>query len=138
MTSMCHSFRLKGWVGTQLPAVFSKSVSLRCPCPNFLQGRQPNLSSKPTFVNTSSSNSFPKVPQLTSTNTESIPRLHRVYFDPVSLSFLKAEPLVLSSIHLHTHSLNTASTAWQVLNKMNEFKLHLDSNSKIHIPREFK
>lgn len=97
---MCHSLQLKGWVGTQLPVVFSKSVTLGSDDLTlifFKEKKQPNLSSKPTFEITSLRKSFPNVPHLTS---QIISSYAKVYFAPVIASFLRAGTLILSFIHL--------------------------------------
>lgn len=127
---MYHSFQLKGWAETQLPIVFRKCYfSLRYSYPNFQENDHLIFPQNLLLRMLPSQSLSPKL-LLNCTNTESFPLLYMVYFAPITAIFLGAGTLILCFIHLLICSLNPASAAWQILNKMNKFKLHLDSNHK--------
>lgn len=128
---MCHSLQLKEWVGTQLPVVFSKSVTLDDLTLIFFKEKATQFLFKAHFRDYFLKKVFP----LCFPFNQIISSYAKVYFAPFIASFLRAGNLILSFIHLHICSLNTWSPIWQILDKMNEFKLHLDGNRKIHISR---
>lgn len=83
MTSICHSFQLKGWVETQLPIVFRESVTLvRCSYPNFLQGNDHLIFPQSLPLRILPPQSLSPKLRLTYTNTQSFPLLYRVNFAP--------------------------------------------------------
>ena len=126
-------------MGTQLPVVFQQVCycSLRCPYPNFLQGKDNLL-----FLHSTLWGFLPEKNLSPKLHSYLPLMLHDFFFGTGYILllllqiFLRAGTLILCFTNLDIHSLNTASTAWQILNKMNGFKLHLESNSKIHISKK--